>query len=54
MVLSIIAYSLVGIGREMLEDPLPDSRLRPPAEAPVHVFPIPEAFWQIAPGYPAR
>ncbi len=43
---------VVGIGREMLEDPLPDSRLRPPAEAPVHVFPIPEAFRQIAPGYP--
>ena len=43
---------VVGIGREMLEDPLPDSRLRPPAETPVHVFPIPEAFRQIAPGYP--
>ncbi len=43
---------VVGIGREMLEDPLPDSRLRPLAEAPVHVFPIPGAFQQIAPEYP--
>jgi hypothetical protein len=40
---------VVGIGRQMLEDPLPDPGFGPPAEPPVHVFPVAETLRQIAP-----
>ncbi len=52
MVLSIIAYSLSASAARCWKIRSQNSRLRPPAEAPVHVLPIPEAFRQIAPGYP--
>jgi hypothetical protein len=35
---------IVGLGREMLKDALPDSGLCPAAEAPMHVLPIAEAL----------
>src|SRR5207248_605932 len=41
---------VVGIGREMLEDALPDSGFGPAAKAPMHVLPVAEAFRQVAPG----
>ena len=40
---------VVGIGREMLEDPLPDTGFRPAAEAPMTVAPLPKALRQVAP-----
>src|ERR1019366_4037018 len=40
---------IVGIGRQMHENPLPDSRLGPTAEAPMHVLPVPEAVRQVSP-----
>jgi hypothetical protein len=41
---------VVGIGGEMLEHELPHSGFCPAAEAPMRIFPIAEAFRQIAPG----
>jgi len=40
---------IVGIGSQMLENPLPNAGLGPSAEAPVDVLPIAEALRQIAP-----
>src|SRR5205085_8853637 len=40
---------VVGIGRELLEDALPDTGFGPAGEAPVHVVPVAEPLWQIAP-----
>ncbi len=44
---------VVGIGSEMLEDPLPDAGFRPAAEVPVNVAPLPEALRQVAPRNPS-
>ena len=41
---------VVGVLGQKLEDPLPDARLCPAAEAAVHVLPVAEALRQIAPG----
>ena len=40
---------LVGVGRQMLKDPLPDALCRPAAEAPMDVFPAAEPFGQVTP-----
>ncbi len=40
---------VVGVGCEMPEHPLPYPGLGPAAEAPMRVFPIAEAFGQVAP-----
>jgi hypothetical protein len=44
---------VVGVGGDILKDPLPDSRLRPSAEPTVHVLPIAETRWQVTPGNPS-
>jgi hypothetical protein len=41
---------IVGIAREMLEDPPPHPFLGPPAVAPMGVLPIAESLWHVAPG----
>ena len=43
---------VIGIGRQMLEDLLPDAGLGPAAEALVRILPVAEALRQIAPGDP--
>ena len=40
---------VVGIGRELLEDALPDAGFGPAGEAPVHVVPVAEPLGQVAP-----
>jgi len=40
---------IVGIDREMLKDPLPDTCFGPSAEACVHLLPITEPFRQVSP-----
>jgi hypothetical protein len=40
---------VVGIGREMLKDALPDARFGPAAEAAMHRHAIAKALWQIPP-----
>jgi hypothetical protein len=44
---------VVGIGREMLENPPPYAGFGPAAEAPMHVLPIAKTLRQITPGYPS-
>jgi hypothetical protein len=41
---------IVSVPGEMLENPLPDSGFGPAAEAPMHVLPVTEALWKVAPG----
>ena len=41
---------VVGIGGEMLEDPCPDPRFRPTAEASMDLDRVAEAVRQVAPG----
>lgn len=41
---------VVGIGREMLEDPLPNAGFGPAVVAAVHVLPVAEPLGQVAPG----
>jgi hypothetical protein len=43
---------VIGIGRQMLEDLLPDAGLSPAAEPLVGILPVAEALRQIAPGDP--
>jgi hypothetical protein len=40
---------VIGIGGEMLKDPLPNPGPGSAAEPPVRVLPIAKALWQIAP-----
>jgi hypothetical protein len=40
---------MIGIGRYVLEHPLPHAGLGPAAEAGLHLDPAPEALGQIAP-----
>jgi hypothetical protein len=40
---------IVGIGSQMLKDPLPDAGFRPTAEPGVYLLPITEALRQVAP-----
>ena len=49
MVLSIMAYSVVRIGREKLEQPAPYTALCPSAEAGMDSLPSAEALGQVAP-----
>jgi hypothetical protein len=44
---------VVGIGRQMLEDPLPHAVFRPTAEAPMHVFAVTETVRQVTPRDPS-
>jgi len=41
---------VVGVGRQVLEQPLPHASLGPAAEAGLHLDPAAEALGQIAPG----
>jgi len=41
---------IVGIGGQLLKDPLPNSGFGPPGEARVHLLPRPKAVRKITPG----
>lgn len=41
---------VVGVSREMMENPFPDAGFSPSAEAPMDVFPMAEMFRQVTPG----
>ena len=44
---------VVGIRGKILKHPLPDTRLRPSAEAPMHLDPVAKPLRQIAPRHPS-